>query len=569
MIKFARLLLLITGLGLFADNILAQSLPVGTLGIEDYYRRAQLAGKIDSNISFTVRPLYPVEQFKAASVFATEADGDSYSGKYFKYALPYNNNIGATATLLPITILQQLNSDHPYGWNDGPIIPAKGLQTYLSAGIFAKIGILSIQLQPEFVLAQNKNYDDLNTKTFGVTTARYYDFYNLIELPSRFGTSAYNNAYWGQSSIRLNYANLSFGISAENLWWGPGMYNALIMGNDAPGFRHFTFNTIKPIKSPIGSFEWQIVAGSLNNANYPPLTPTREYFSSSLYIPKPDLPRHISGLVFTWQPKWVSGLFLGFTRSSQLYNKDVEGLSDYLPFFNEFSGTSADNAVFKKKDYRSSIFARWLWPAEHAEVYFEYGHNNNYNTLADAAIAPQTNRAYTIGLRKIIPFNLARHEDLVISVEGTELGETSIEKIRNLDSWYVNKYITQGYTNNGQSLGAGIGPGGNFQTIDVSWVRGVKRLGLQVERFLHNDDLYYYLYEGSEDFRRHWVDLSIGLNGVWNYNHLIFTAKLQFVHSLNYQYYLDPALEIPGQSYFVNGITANNLHAQAGISYRF
>ena len=37
----------------------AQSLPVGTTAIEDYYRRAQLSGKTDTNVSFTFRPLFP------------------------------------------------------------------------------------------------------------------------------------------------------------------------------------------------------------------------------------------------------------------------------------------------------------------------------------------------------------------------------------------------------------------------------------------------------------------------------------------------------------------------------
>ena len=39
--------------------VVAQFLPVGTPVLEDYYRRAQLLGEIDSSISFTSRPIYP------------------------------------------------------------------------------------------------------------------------------------------------------------------------------------------------------------------------------------------------------------------------------------------------------------------------------------------------------------------------------------------------------------------------------------------------------------------------------------------------------------------------------
>ena len=47
----------------------SQSLPVGTTAIEDYYRRAQLTGKSDTNVSFTVRPLFPGEITKGADPF--------------------------------------------------------------------------------------------------------------------------------------------------------------------------------------------------------------------------------------------------------------------------------------------------------------------------------------------------------------------------------------------------------------------------------------------------------------------------------------------------------------------
>ncbi|WP_163277304.1 capsule assembly Wzi family protein, partial [Enterobacter hormaechei] len=67
----------------------------------------------------------------------------------------------------------------------------------------------------------------------------------------------------GQSSFRLNYKVLSVGISSENLWWGPGIYNSLLMSNNAPGFWHLTFNSRKPLKTPIGDFEWQLIGGKL------------------------------------------------------------------------------------------------------------------------------------------------------------------------------------------------------------------------------------------------------------------------------------------------------------------
>jgi hypothetical protein len=118
----------------------------------------------------------------------------------------------------------------------------------------------------------------------------------------------------------------------------------------------------------------------------------------------------------------------------------------------------------------------------------------------------------------------------------------------------------------GQALGANIGPGANSQTLTVSWLKGLKRIGIQMERRIHNNDFYYYAYTDSRDFRRHWVDLSYGLSGEWDCKNFIFNASLQRVASLNYQWYLKSN---PGDVYFVNGLEASNIQVLAGVTYKF
>ena len=57
--------------------------------------------------------------------------------------------------ILPVGLTTKFNSHSPYGWNDGGMIMAKALQTIVSAGVYAKWGPLSIQLQPELYYAAN------------------------------------------------------------------------------------------------------------------------------------------------------------------------------------------------------------------------------------------------------------------------------------------------------------------------------------------------------------------------------------------------------------------------------
>jgi hypothetical protein len=560
-----KITLLLLVLFIASNKMNAQSLPVGTPALEDYYRRGQLLGQIDSSVSFMIRPIYPTLISPVKSVYYP----DSIEKRYDLIGINKSSFISGHGklkiSLLPLSFQSQVNSHHPYGWNDGAMIPAKGSQALLSAGLYLEYGMLTIQFKPEVVLAVNGKFDTFDSDHYEVIAARYYDFYNNIDLPARFGNNEYSKAYWGQSSIRLNYHAVSLGLSTENLWWGPGMRNSLLMSNTAPGFKHVTFNTRKPIKTPVGSFEGQIVAGRLEGSGYGVLEPERQFFGDNLFVPKPNDWRYISGIAATWQPKWVPGLFLGFTRSSQLYSDDLKKISDYLPLFKGTTSINGDLAL-DKKDNRSSVFMRWLWPEENAEVYFEYGKNNNTGTSRNQLLESGRKRAYIFGMRKVLPFNKSREENLLIGLEVTQLQENSPQDIRNAESWYVNDYIRHGYTNRGEVLGAGIGPGGNLQSLDVSWIKGVKRLGIQIERYVHNNDFYFYAYEDSMDPRRHWTDFSLSANGEWNYKNLIFNTKMTAIKSLNYQWYL---LQNPGEEMWVNGRDAFNLQFQAGFTYRF
>jgi hypothetical protein len=550
----------------FCLNAYTQSLSVGSVAIEDYYRRAQLLGITDTSVSFTVRPIQPRY---INSGYTSPFYPDTTESRYNMIGGEnswVSENGKLKTSLLPLVFQTQFNTHHPYGWNDGAMIPAKGLQTLISAGIFLQYGPLTFQFRPEIIAAANSNFDNWNSKHYDVFFARYYDIYNNIDLPVQFGAAQYDQVYWGQSSLRFNYKSVSFGISTENLWWGPGIRNSLLMSNTAPGFKHLTFNTMRPIKTVIGSFEGQVIGGRLENSEFGPLTPDHYFHGINLNVPKPNNWRYLAGAIITWQPKWIPGLFLGFDQSSQTYGVNLHSITDYLPLFSSIKKINAPDDPINKQDQRTSVFMRWLWPQEHAEIYFEWGRNNTTSDLTQFLLNPAESRAYIFGLRKLLTLNKSTNENIMIGVEVTQLQETSFSKIVQGEGWYVSKNIRQGYTNNGQILGAGIGPGGNLQSLDVSWVKGLKRIGLQIERYVHNNDAYYYIFQDSQDYSRHWVDMSIGASGEWNYKNLIFNAKLQGIKSFDYQWYLIDNGNDPG---FSHQTSVFNVQIQAGVTYRF
>ena len=74
--------------------------------------------------------------------------------------------------------------------------------------------------------------------------------------------------FMGQSFAKLNFGPITAGYSTENIWWGAGVKNSIIMSNNAPGFGHFTINSNKPIKTRSGTLEFQMVGAKLKHSGF-------------------------------------------------------------------------------------------------------------------------------------------------------------------------------------------------------------------------------------------------------------------------------------------------------------
>lgn len=546
----------------------AQSLPVGTPVLEDALRRAQLLGQIDSSISFTSRPLFPTASMKLTNTFSPYDTLDEERWTKSDVVFRFAKNKGILQ-LLPFNWKQQFNTHHPYSLNDGGMIPARGYQTMISGGVYGKFGPLSIQLYPEYVYAENKNFQGFYKEQPDAVWAAYYAFHNVIDMPEKFGESAYKNLFWGQSSVRLTFGPISLGISNENLWWGPGVRNSLIMSNSAPSFKHITLNTIKPIRTWIGSFEGQLICGRLENSGFAYADTGRTYNGVKLYVPKRNDWRYINATVMSYQPKWVPGLFLGVTRSFITYYKDMgSGIKDFLPVITPLSKKAnyAENESPISNDQRASFFLRWVWLKAHAELYTEYMREDHAFDLRDFIVQPEYSHAYVFGLRKMIPLKGHKNQSLQVNIEITQIEQTTTDQGRPSVYEYVHYAgISQGYTHEGQLLGAGIGPGSNLQSISLSWVEGLKTVGIELERFVQNND---FQNVAIRDPRANWVDLGTSVFGEWNYKNLIFSAKFEWIRSYNYEHFYQPVPE-ETPSYWDPGRNIYNFQAQIGVSYRF
>lgn len=488
---------------------MGQTVFVGQPGFDDALRILQLQGKLDRNFSFTARPFFYGGHLTSKDHYRLMDSSESYTN-------PERLFIGGKGKveLLPAVLGVQFNSDHPYGWNNAGMLSAKGIQTSVSAGVYASMGPLSIQLRPEYVYSANPDFE--HNLSYGAPTG-----------------GAVNHLYGGQSSIRLNVSGLSLGVSTENLWWGPGMYSSLLMSNNAPGFLHLTFNSVKPIKTPIGSFEWQLIAGRLDEDT------TRLYENFQMkQSPARNFSRYLNGIVVTYQPKWIPGLFLGASRAIHMYerNLNLQGgsfLDKYLPVLSGIFISNPQQEDAKERDQLVSVFTRWLFPKSNAELYFEYGYNDYPFNSRDLMNNPEHSAAFIAGARKLVL--LSKNKWIDLSAEVTQMAQTSDYLVRNAGNWYEHSQVIQGYTNQNQILGAGSGKGNNVQTVTGSFLSGWNKIGIKFQRIQHDPRAVAAPAVPYLGLRQNkWNDIAIGFVGQLKTHRFIMNADVQFVNSKNY-----------------------------------
>ena len=442
----------------------------------------------------------------------------------------------------------QLGSGNPYP-EGGKFLQAKGYQQLISAGIYGSFGPLSIQLQPEFIFAQNSSYSTGFSKEGG------------IEYVEIFGKGAYSKLLPGQSSIRLNYGAFSLGASTENIWWGPGQYNSLLFSTNAFGFQHITLNTTKPAKTFIGSFEGQLILGKLEN------------FTPFVRDGREDW-RYVNGFTFSYQPKWIPGLFLGASRVFQQYSSyNNNTWAYYLPIFEPFQKVQLidpNSPDFDSTEYDDRLqsqqltgFARLVIPNAKAEVYFEYGRRDHAVDWREFLLNPEHARAYIFGFKKLISLS----NEAFFQINGEILQQQ--ESINILpryglgggSSW-ASHGIRQGFTHQGQMLGPGVGPSSNLQTLETSWVKGIKKIGVRWERLNRHQDVYTRVYNDPSENGR-WVDYSARLLADWQFDNLLVSSTLNLVYSLNPQWELANS----SSAEFPNGKNVFSTTAQVNLIY--
>ena len=455
--------------GLLAGDAASQQLAVGD-PLEDYLRVLQISGRADPG-SFTVRPWLDDDP----RGFVGDEAGPWSTHLRSRFAREQERGL----VLTPPELRAFANSRYPVGRNDGAVWQGKGLTTALDAGAALAWRGLTVEVRPTLLFTQNAGFGLAPVLPAGMPAYAYP--WRVIDWPQRFGPDSFWTLDPGQSEVRLEARGLSLGFGTKSLWWGPAIENPIIMSNNAPGFPHAFLGTDGPLGIGIGELELRWIWGRLQQS---------DWFDPGAVSDQ----RFLTGIVATYSPSFVEGLSVGATRVFyRLVGDDGVPAGDYFLIFQGLRKkklTGPGNPTGEDEhDQMLSVFGRWVLPESGFEVYWEWARTDHNWELRDFLLEPEYSQAYTLGLQKT--FLASSERTLAIRTELTHLERNATAFLRGGDPvYYQHGIVTQGYTQRGQIIGAGIGPGGNAQSIGADLYTTWGRVGTWFEREVNDNDAY-------------------------------------------------------------------------------
>jgi hypothetical protein len=467
----------------------AQRVAVGD-PLEDY---ARIVSLLDSTprISFNVRPM------------SDTAWGTVLWDPFHLWGRQVDDTIGGSFKFTPFAVRATGNSAYAAGQNDGMLWQGKGFNTIAEIGATFRYKFLEVTLRPQIAWSANEEFPLAPVIDTGRTDyANPWHPYNkrggYIDAPQRMGPADFAEASWGNSSIRLRSGGWAFGLSNENLWWGPAQRNPLILSNNAPGFAHVSLGTVRPVEVPGFKLETNWIWGGLENSGWSDSIPN-------------DSTRYLTGLILSLQPNFIPGLSVGASR--MFYMNTPPGGIDGGDLFLVFQGITKESQVSDSNptgddlaDQYASLFVRYAPPASGFEAYFEFGKNDHSWDIRDLVMEPGHATGSTVGMQKVFP--LLSGSMIRAAIEWTTLQKDLTQLVRATPSWYAHHMVRDGWTQQGQVLGAQIGPGSTALGIWGDYFADWGRAGLLFQHVARDNDALYQIYPGDPyDRERHQVEL--------------------------------------------------------------
>ncbi|GAB4240728.1 MAG: hypothetical protein Tsb0034_17360 [Ekhidna sp.] len=271
-------------------------------------------------------------------------------------------------------------------------------------------------------------------------------------------------------------------MGTQNYSLGPSVFNPIILSRQGAGFPHIRLG-LKPTYlssgKNIAKVEANLLYGMLTESEYYDEDPDNNH-------------RYFNGLFIALSPSFLPNLSLGFNKVLYKQTRYFQGQDVISPFFIIDNGvvdgdTLSPNDAF---DQMASLFINWNFPSIGFRAYLEFAKNDFTSDgagLRPTAVEPEHSRGYTIGFEKTITNK--NDATYIISYEHTNLS-IGHQPWRPTPPFYAHSINTQGYTQDGQLIGAGIGPGGNSDHFNIRYLKNELSCFVLLQRIERDRDYF-------------------------------------------------------------------------------
>lgn len=340
------------------------------------------------------------------------------------------------------------NTKAPYGQNDGALWQGKGLNTSFTAGARLEANGLELTVKPQLTWSQNKDFDYMP----GVYGSEYsYFWQGNVDLVQRYGDSSFRTFDWGDTEIRWSWHTLTAGFGFQSPWLGPAWLNPMLGSNNAGTYPKFDAGLRRTeLYLPIlgwyaGDIEGRVWIGKLTESDYFDNDSTNNY-------------RQLTGFSVSYSPAFFPELTFSINKIC-LNRWDEKSIKYINPFY----------STNDREDQKASFGIDLLFDEAGFEVYGELG-IDDYNSRGFSN--PFHTAIYTVGAKKELSFfqkfdifkKLSIRPEIIFEWNNFEMSQ-DFQLQWGYMGYYAHGLIPQGYTQNGQILGAGSGYFGNSQYI--------------------------------------------------------------------------------------------------------
>lgn len=344
------------------------------------------------------------------------------------------------------------NTKAPYGQNDGALWQGKGYNTSFTAGARIEAYGFEVTFKPQISWSQNREFDFMP----GVYGSEYSYFWKgNIDLVQRYGDSSFWTFDWGDTEIRYSWKKFTAGFGFQSPWLGPAWLNPMLGSNNAGTYPKFDIGLRKTkIYMPytnwyLGEIEGRTWLGYLTESDYFDNDSTNDH-------------RQLTGFSVAYSPSILPGFTIGANKICINYWKDKS--AKYLNPLYSTNGSQTGNRI--DEDQKMSLFTTWRFPQVGFEVYGEFG-VDDYTGKGFAN--PFHTAIYTVGVKKELSFfrrfqKFNIRPEIIFEWSNFEMSQ-DFQLQWNYMGYYSHGFIAQGYTQNGQILGAGSGYFGTSQYI--------------------------------------------------------------------------------------------------------